>query len=345
MKQTSLLLLVLAAAVASVAPPAAHAQYPNPYRIEDGWAKLPDGRPMGAVGGLKMDPDGQHLWVVIRCTADAPYGQECLNSDLDPIVKFNMEGEVVASFGAHEFIWPHGLDVDPDGNVWVTDAVAVGRIPGAKRGHQVIKFSPTGKVLMRLGTAGQAGNDQTHFSAPSDVAILPNGDILVADGHGENDNNRIVKFSAEGKYLKEWGKKGYGPGEFRTPHDMAIDSRGRVFVADRPNSRIEIFDAEGEYIATWTQFGRPSGIYFGPGDKIYVADSDSDNVDNPGYHLGIRVGDAATGWVESFARWPWSDPTKRNGAGAESVAVDGDGNMWGGEPFQRVLRRYIRVQP
>ncbi len=340
MKRLWLPLLIL-----SFAAPLAFAQYPNPYRIEEGWAKLPGDRPWGAVGGLKMDPDGKHLWAIVRCTPDAPYGYECLDSKLDSVLKFDMDGNVVASFGGGLIIWPHGMDVDADGNVWVADSVAPDRTPEGNRGQQVIKFSPTGKVLMHLGTPGKVGNDHTHFNAPSDVAVLPNGDILVGDGHAVDGNNRIVKYSPDGNYLMEWGKTGYGPGEFRGVHDMAIDSRGRVFVADRANNRIEVFDDQGKHLASWQQFGRPSGIYFGPGDKIYVADSSSNNRDNPGFHIGIRIGDANTGWVESFIRWPWSDPTKFNGAAAESVAVDNEGNVYGGEPFQRVLRKYVRVQP
>src|SRR5690606_22617589 len=133
--------------------------------------------------------------------------------------------------------------------------------------------------------------------------------------------------------------------EFRTIHAIAVDSRGRVFIADRNNNRVQIFDDQGKHLASWTQFGRPSGIYFGPNDKIYVADSESDNVENPGWRVGIRVGDALTGWVDSFAQFPWADPTVTAGAGAEFVAVDAEGNMYAGEPFLRTIRKYVRVRP
>lgn len=180
------------------------------YRLVDDWAQLPDGREMGAVGKITMDPDGEHLWAVIRC--DAPverFGYECLDSDLDPILKFDMEGNVVTSFGSGLFIWPHGIDVDREGNVWVTDAVSSGRIPqGDTRGHQVIKFSPRGEVLMTLGTPGRAGSDRHSFNAPSDVAVAANGDVFVADGHGVNGNGRVVKYSSDGTFIKEWGRIG-----------------------------------------------------------------------------------------------------------------------------------------
>ncbi|MDP7478621.1 MAG: hypothetical protein QGI10_05085, partial [Vicinamibacterales bacterium] len=213
---------------------------PNPYRQVEGWAKLPGGRTMGAVGGVTMDPDGRHLWAVIRCDATAPnrFGNECLDSDLDPVVKFDLDGNVVESFGGGLFIWPHGIDVAPDGNVWVTDAVGEARTPEGTRGHQVIKFSPTGEVLMTLGTPGKAGGGRSSFNAPADVVVADNGDIFVADGHANNTNNRVVKFSSDGTYMKEWGKSGYAPGEFRTLHAIAMDAEGKIYVGDRSNNRI-----------------------------------------------------------------------------------------------------------
>ena len=232
--------------------------YPNPYRAVENWAKMPAGRPMGAVGDLKLDPDGKHLWVIVRCTATEPqkFGSECFDSDLDPVLEFDLQGNLGRSFGGGLFIWPHGLDVDREGNVWVTDAVSAKRTPPGKRGHQVVKFSPEGKVLLTLGTPGVAGSGPDHFDSPSDVAVAANGDIFVADGHAfDAGNNRVVKFSKEGKFLKEWGRTGYAPGEFRMPHSIALDLQGRVFVADRGNNRVQIFDQEGRFLAQWTQSG------------------------------------------------------------------------------------------
>ena len=230
---------------------------PNPYRMVDNWAKLPDGRRMGAVGGVTVDLDGKHIWAIIRCDAIEPdrFGNECLDSDLDPILKFDPEGNVVTSFGGGMFIWPHGIDVDPEGNVWATDAARPDRVPKGTRGHQVVKFSPHGEMLMTLGTPGVPGSGPDHFTSPSDVVTADNGDIFVADGHMDDGNNRIVKFSKEGKFIKAWGKTGYGPGEFHTLHAITLDSRGRLFVADRSNNRIQIFDQEGNFLAIWTQFG------------------------------------------------------------------------------------------
>lgn len=320
---------------------------PNPYRIVDDWAKLPDGRQMGAVGDVTVDLDGKHIWAIVRCDATAPdrFGNECLDSDLDPVLKFEPDGNVVESFGGGMFIWPHGIHVDPDGNVWVTDAVRPERTPQGRRGHRAVKFSPNGEVLMTLGTPGVPGDGSGHFSSPSDVVVAEDGHIFVADGHQNDGNNRVVKFSPDGKFIKEWGRTGYAPGEFRTLHALALDSRGRLFVADRANNRIQIFDQEGRFLAIWTQFGRPSGIFFDKNDQIYVTDSESDNVQNPGWEMGIRIGDAHLGWVTAFVLYPWGDPRETQGSGAEFVAVDSEGNLYAGDPFARQLRKYIRVRP
>lgn len=247
------------------------------------------------------------------------------------------------------FIWPHGLHVDRESNVWVTDSASAAAVQmaakgGVKAGHQVFKFSPEGKVLMTLGEAGVAGSDEHHFKSPSAVAVGANGDVFVAHGHDANGNNRLIKYSADGKYVKAWGKTGYGPGEFRTLHGLAIDLRGRLFVADRSNNRLQIFDQEGNFLAIWTQFGCPSGIAFDDKDQIYVADSESDLENNPGWEQGIRIGDARTGWVTAFILDQGGNPNAATGSGPEFVAVDRHGNVFGGEPRPRVLRKYVKVR-
>ena len=344
---TSALASGLAAFLTIIAVPStALAQaMPNPYRAVDGWAKLPGGRQIGAVGDVDIDPDGRHVWAILRCDAGGEkFGYECLDSDLDVVVKFDPDGNAVTMFGGGMFIWPHGLDVDAEGNVWVTDAATAARTDG-KRGHQVVKFSPDGRVLMRLGTPGVPGNDATHFNAPSDVVVADNGDIFVADGHGDGTNNRVVKYSRDGKFVKTWGHTGYAPGEFRTLHSIAIDKRGRLFVADRSNNRIQVFDQDGNVLSIWTQFGRPSGIFFDANDRIYVADSESDDVQNPGWEMGIRIGDAASGWVKEFILYQWGDPRETAGTGAEFAAADALGNIYAGEPRPRRLQKYVRVRP
>ncbi len=153
------------------------------------------------------------------------------------------------------FIWPHGIDVDQNGNVWVTEAVADNRIPeGDPRGHQVFKSSPEGEFLMTLGLPGIAGTGEYEFNAPADVIVADRGDIFIADGHGQYTNNRVMKYSSDGTFIKSWGNTGYGTGEFKSLHGLAIDKRGSIFVADRGNNRLQIFDQGGGFIAQCTQF-------------------------------------------------------------------------------------------
>ena len=300
---------------------------PNPYKLDEGWLKMPEGRKIGATFGLSIDRDGKSLWAFDRC-ASADF---CAGTNLNPIFKFDTGGKVVANFGAGMFASPHGLYADRDGNVWATDF----RDKEGK-GHTVTKFSPDGKVLMTLGKAGVKGDGQDTFNAPSNVLVAPNGDIFVADGHGGDTNARIVKFTKEGKFIKAWGKKGTGEGEFDTPHMLAMDSAGRLFVADRVNNRIQIFDQEGKFIDQWKQFGRPSGIYINKNDIVYVSDSQSDAKVNPGFGQGIRVGTAKDGKVVAYI-----PETKELGA-LEGVAADDTGNIYAGYTNTMNLRRFVK---
>src|SRR5580693_9095550 len=223
----------------------------NPYRPLDKWAQLPAGRTLGSTSAVDIDPRTGNIWVADRCGANS-----CFGSTLDPIFEFDPSGKLLKNFGAGMFVTPHGMYVDKNGNVWMTDQVAKDG-----KGNQVIEFSPEGKVLMTLGKAGVTGEGPDTFNSPSDVIVAPNGDIFVADGHGPKTNARIVKLSKEGKFIKAWGKEGKAQGEFDVPHALAMDSAGRLFVADRSNNRIQIFDQDGKFLAEWKQFGRPSGLY------------------------------------------------------------------------------------
>src|SRR5262249_34954751 len=290
---------------------------PNPYRVEEGWAKLPEGRKWGSTASVEVDADGKSIWTFDRCAAN-----DCIGSSLAPVQKFDSSGKLVTSFGANMFIRPHGLHIDRQGNIWTSDQNGQDG-----KGHAVYKFSPDGKVLMTLGKPGVAGDTPDTFREPTDIYVAPNGDIFVTNGHDEKGPGRVVKFSKDGKFIKQWGKNGSGPGEFSVPHSLAMDSAGRLFVADRGNNRIQIFDQDGKFLSEMRQFGRPSGIYIDKNDILYVADHQSgDNgTTNVPFKKGIRIGSLKDGKVAAFI------PELGPGSGMpEGIVADDQGNVYGG---------------
>jgi hypothetical protein len=294
-------------------------------------------------------------------------------------------------------VFPHGIHIDRQGNVWVTDgqdnaptpargggggaaagggrgagggAAAEGRGPaptappaGATIGHQVFKFSPEGKLLMTIGRAGGATGPTECCWQPNDVITNQKGEIFISEGHGQNPNDRILKYTPDGKLIKVIGKRGSGPGEFNGPHALAFDSQGRLFVGDRSNNRTQILDQEGKFIADWPQFSRPSGLFIDRNDMLYSADSESGSV-NPAHGAwkrGIRIGSAKDGKVIAFIPDPSGEGvtfrmqdgkpvlTKADGTpgpggtlAAEGVAVDNQGNIYGAEVGPRKVQKYVK---
>jgi DNA-binding beta-propeller fold protein YncE len=175
----------------------------------------------------------------------------------DPIIVFDGAGKYLRSFGKGMFGNPHGMRFDREGNLWITD----------NGNHQVMKFTPEGKLLLTLGTKGKAATDNATFNRPTDIAFAPNGDFYVSDGYG---NSRVVKFSKDGKYLLDWGKRGTGPGEFNLPHSVATDSKGLVYVSDRANNRIQVFDANGKFLKEWKHLGAAQNIFITPDDEMWI---------------------------------------------------------------------------
>jgi DNA-binding beta-propeller fold protein YncE len=339
--------LMLAGLALAAVPATTHTQgevdptqkLPNPYRTIRNWGVLPDGRAWGSTSGIDIGPDGQ-IWAIDRCGTNT-----CDGSNVAPVNKVDRAtGKVIRSIGAGLFVFPHGLHVDRDGNIWVTDGNAN---KAGTKGHQVIKLSPEGKVLLTLGRAGVAGKGPDVFSEPCDVITAPNGDIFVADGHSGQGANatpdtpaRIVKFTKDGKFIKEWGKWGSAPGEFKTPHAMVFDSRGRLIVADRGNMRLQIFDQEGKFLDEWRQFSRVSGMFIDRNDMLYAIDSETSPANHPGWRKGVRIGSVKDGKVLYYI--PAHETQAPEGAAGEGVAVDADGNVYGAEVTVRGLTKYVK---
>ena len=320
---------------------------PNPAPIVTAnWGTLPEGREWGSTAGIDIDPIDGHIWAYERCGAGnfgAGTPVNCDNNPVDPVFKFDRStGEILANFGGGVMVTPHGIHVDAEGHVWVTDFA--GNDDGTK-GHQVHKFSADGELLMSLGTAGQPGNGPNQLNQPNDVITAPDGSIFVSDGHsgqGMTTNQamqegleagrtaRILKYSVDGTFIKEWGQIGVRHGEFRTPHALAFDAQGRLWVADRGNHRLEIFDQEGNYLESRYAYGRISGIFI-KNDTMYAIDSESSPTNHPNWRNGVRIGpvdgDYVTAFIPPFER----ESRVYQGTAGEGVAVDADGNVYAAE--------------
>ncbi len=322
--------------------------FPNPNPVATNqWGDLPAGRQWGSTAGIDIDPTDGHVWAYERCGAGALGGGAGVNCDtnpVNPVFKFDRNtGEVLANIGAGVMVTPHGIHVDNDGNVWVTDFA--NNASGTK-GQQVHKFSPDGELLMSLGTAGQPGNDSSHFNQPNDVITADDGSIFVADGHNAQgmitnqaieegirtgQTSRIMKFAPDGTFIKEWGQIGMAHGEFRTPHALEFDSQGRLWVVDRGNHRFEIFDQEGNYLDSRYTYGRVSGIFITDDDMVYAIDSESGPIRHTNWYGGVRIGPVDEDRIVGFIPGYQTESRGYQGTAGEGVAVDADGNVFAAE--------------
>ena len=299
------------------APPPDRNGPPAPYHVQDNWLKLPPGRSWGAVSAIDMDRDGKSVWEFERC---GNLDDGCLlHKDVDPILHFDANGNLIKSFGAGMFAYPHGIFVDKDDDIWVVDGITKTHVVG----DTIRKFSPDGKLLLTMGKQGVAGDGPYVFNGASDILQAPNGDFFVADGHDAGSNGRIIKYDKNGKFLMQFGKRGSGPTDFNPPHGLAMDKEGRLYVADRGNKAVKVFDQNGKLLALWPQFGTPSGVFVDKHDILYVADSTSTPKNNPGFTPGIRYASVTDGKVLGYIRWPETGTL-------EGVAVDDAGNIYGG---------------
>jgi DNA-binding beta-propeller fold protein YncE len=257
------------------------------YRVNIRFGEEPDTMPVGwkfgRVSSVATDSAG-HVYVFHR------------GAKADPLIVFDAKGKYLRSWGKGMFGNPHGLRIDKHDHVWITD----------NGDHQVMEFSNEGQLLRTWGTKAKAGTDSQTFNRPTDIAFAPTGEFYVSDGYG---NSRVVKFSADGKYLLDWGKRGTAPGEFNTPHSIAVDSSGTVYVSDRENNRIQIFDPNGKFLRQWTHLGATQNIFITPKDQMWII-THRDNIENLTYdtlagrimHIDLATG-KILGAMESPGHW------------------------------------------
>lgn len=315
---------------------AASAQYPAQperprvnmapwYEVDAAWPTRSDSLPWGGMPGIAIDRD-DHVWIFTRAET--------------PVQQYDKNGKLLRSWGKGLIQTAHSIRVDPKGNIWLSD---VGR-------HVVYQCSPEGKVLRTLGTLDQPGEDATHFNKPTDTAITPQGDVYVADGYG---NNRIVQFDSQGKFVRAWGKFGTKPGEFNLPHAIVVDSKGRLYVADRANVRVQVFAADGKFLAEWRNLIVPWGLKITAHDEIWVCGSSPMPWRKDDKHLSCPPKDQlvlrldTAGAVKQVWTIPYNAHTGHEAPGEvnwlHGIEVDQQGNLYVsdimGKRAQKLLRR------
>ena len=307
------------------------AQYPRNdlavgYEVDALWPRRPLRHPWGEVSGVAVDRRGR-IWSLDR-------------GDV-PVQVFDREGQLLQAWGQGRFRRPHQIELDRQGNVWVVDAGA----------HVVSKFTAEGKPLLTLGTPGTPGDDNRHFNQPTDLAITPQGHLFVSDGYG---NNRVVHFDADGRYVHSWGYLGSGPGQFSLPHAIAIDSRERLYVADRNNARVQVFDQRGAFLAQWCNLVVPWHIEIARDDSVYVCGSSPmrwGKLPLPGVVLGVPPKDQLVMRLDTAGRVRelWTFPLGKDRAGelewVHGLAVDVRGDLYLGDIQGRRLQRFVRLVP
>ena len=284
----------------------------------------PGGSPAwGEMPGIAVD-DKDQVWVFTRAKP--------------PVQVYDSRGNLVRSWGEDVIQAAHYLKIDHEGMIWVAD---VGK-------HVVMRFTPEGKLLKTLGTPGQPGCDQTHLNRPTDMAISPAGDVFVTDGYG---NNRVVHFDKDGKFVKEWGKLGTGPGEFSLPHGIVMDSKGRLYVADRNNCRVQVFDQDGKFIAQWRNLLVPWGFWITKKDEIWVCGSSPMLWRKEDGALGCPPKDQVFMRFNTAGKLQqlWTIPKGEDGKEqpgelnwVHGIALDSKGNIYAGDIKGHRAQKFVR---
>jgi peptidylamidoglycolate lyase len=297
------------------------------HEVVKDWPSLPEGHVLGLCAGVGVDSHN-HVFVFHRRERvwSTPFPSEPIAGATVSVIDAKI-GKLVASWGAGLFIMPHGLTIDREDNVWLTD---VGL-------YQVFKFTHDGKLLLTLGERAKPGDDRSHFNLPTDVAVLADGSFYVSDGY---KNARVVKFAADGRYEFEWGGKGDAPGKFNLPHGIAVDSHGRVIVCDRTNSRLQVFDARGKFLTQWkgAHIGRPYGVAVGTDDHVFSVDG-GDPTAEPAERGKVVELDAEGRVLDTFG-----SPGKGPGQFqlGHDIAVGPDGAVYVAEGSGKRVQKFVR---
>jgi len=293
------------------------------YELIKDWPQLPNSFPFSQVSAVGVDTS-QNIFILQRTGRE--WGDSLPDSLISAKTVFLLDketGKVLNSWGANMFIMPHGLSVDDQNNVWVIDVAL----------NQVFKFNHNGELLLTLGVAKIAGNDSAHFNLPTDVAFAYDGSFYVSDGY---ENSRIIKFSKEGKYLFQWGKKGTGHGEFHIPHSLSIDPNGNVFVADRENNRIQEFDMNGNFLKEWknNQANLLMALCVDKGGSLYAVDY---NYESGPKGVDLILFDSGLNLIKRFGR---SDLSGDTSALFHDIAVDKMGNIYVANIFGYKVQKF-----
>ena len=265
---------------------------PLPYRLVTDWPQLPVGWNFTECPGVDVDRQ-DNVWV--------------FNRGAHKVIQFDRHGKLLSTWDNMPVVGSHGIRIDPEGNVWLVDVY----------GHAVLKCNRSGRVLMVIVNSGnRAGNNDSKyaFNQPTGIAFTPGGEFYVSDGYV---NSRVVKYSRDGEYLTQWGRKGTGDGEFDLVHDVCLDPRGRVYVADRTNARVQIFDGDGKFLGKWTDVGSPWGLcYVARENAIYMADGVNNRV------VKLNLEGKVLGVLGSFGKTPGKFDFAHN------IAVDSTGAIY-----------------
>ncbi len=304
---------------------AAFAQ-PNHEVVPD-WPKLPAGHALGLCAGIGVDAQNR-VFVFHRSGRkwSNPFPKEPISQPTISVID-GPSGKLLSTWGENRFIMPHGLTVDHEGNLWLTD---VGL-------HQVFKCTPEGKVLLTLGEAGVPGSDHSHFNLPTDVTVLRDASFYVSDGY---KNSRVVKFSAEGKFEFEWGTKGKGNGEFNLPHGIALDAQGRVIVCDRENERLQVFDAQGGFLHEWKgpRIGKPYGVAVDASGHIFIIDGGSPSLKQAERGKAVEL-DVQGSVIDTFGSFGSDAGQFQLG---HDIAVGPDGAVYVAEGTGARVQKFVR---